>query len=91
MPFGGESVGSAARVHLADEMEKRLKHSRMFQRLLTMGGSIDDFGWYIARLKEGSVPHAGCGFGMARIIQWIMGSGDIREAVTFPSNKENVI
>lgn len=91
LPFGGESVGSAARVHLADEMEKRLKHSRMFQRLLTMGGSIDDFGWYIARLKEGSVPHAGCGFGMARIIQWIMGSGDIREAVTFPSNKENVI
>jgi len=91
LPFGGESVGSAARVHLAEEMIARLENSKMFKRLREMGGSLDDFGWYISRLKEGSMPHAGCGFGMARIIQWIMGTGDIREAVTFPSNKATLI
>jgi asparaginyl-tRNA synthetase len=91
LPYGGESVGSAARVHLAEEMETRLLSSRMFKRLKEMGGGIEDFSWYIDQLKKGSVPHAGCGFGMARIIQWLLGSDDIRSAVTFPSNKESLI
>jgi len=91
LPFGGESVGSAARVHLADEMVARLKNSKMFKRLEKMGGNLEDFSWYIEQLKKGSVPHAGCGFGMARIIQWVMGATDIKEAVTFPSNKAVII
>ena len=91
LPFAGEAVGSAARVHIAEEMVRRLEHSKMFKRLEQMGGSLDDFSWYVDRLKEGSVPHAGCGFGMSRIIQWIMGTTDIREAVTFPSNKGGII
>ena len=91
LPFGGESVGSAARVHLADEMVARLKNSKMFKRLEKMGGNLEDFSWYIEQLKKGSVPHAGCGFGMARIIQWVMGATDIKEAVTFPSNKAAII
>jgi len=91
LPFGGESVGSAARVHLADDMVARLKNSKMFKRLEKMGGSLEDFSWYIEQLKKGSVPHAGCGFGMARIIQWVMGATDIKEAVTFPSNKAAII
>ena len=91
LPFGGEAVGAAARVHLADEMLKRLQNSRMFKRLRELGGGLDDFAWYIDKLKEGSVPHAGCGFGLARIIQWILGTTDIKEAVTFPSNKAVII
>jgi len=91
LPFGGEAVGSAARVHLADEMVKRLTNSRMFKRLKEQGGGLEDFHWYIDKLKEGNLPHAGCGFGMARIIQWIIGTDDIREAVTFPTNKEGII
>ena len=91
LPYGGEAVGSAARVHSADEMVARLKHSKMFKRLQQMGGGLEDFAWYVNQLKKGSVPHAGCGFGMARIIQWIMGTTDIKEAVTFPSNKAGII
>lgn len=91
LPFGGEAVGSAARVHMAEEMVRRLKHSKMFKRLEQMGGSLDDFAWYIEQLKKGSVPHAGCGFGISRITQWIMGNTDIREAVTFPSNRATII
>ncbi len=91
LPFAGEAVGSAARVHSAEEMKKRLLHSRMFKRLEQMGGSLEDFGWYIAQLERGSVPHAGCGFGISRITQWILGTTNIKEAVTFASNKNNII
>lgn len=91
LPFAGEAVGSASRVHEALEMKQRLLHSKMFKRLEDMGGSIEDFSWYINRLETGSVPHAGCGFGMSRINQWIMGSTNICEAVTFPSNKATLI
>lgn len=91
LPYGGEAVGSAARVHLPDEMVRRLINSRMYKRLKELGGGLSDFQWYVDELKKGSVPHAGCGFGMARIIQWILGEEDIRQAVTFPSNKEKII
>jgi len=92
LPFGGESVGSAARVHNVEVMVDRLKKSRMFNRLLSKGGSFEDFGWYVKKLKtEGGVPHAGCGFGMARILQWVLGETDIRNAVTFPSTRATII
>lgn len=91
LPYGGEAVGSAARVHLPEEMVKRLVNSRMFKRLKELGGDLSDFQWYVDELKKGSVPHAGCGFGMARIIQWVLGEEDIRQAVTFPSNKDRII
>jgi len=92
LPFGGEAVGSAARAHEAEILQSRLKNSRMYKRLLERGGSLADFEWYINQVKtNGAIPHAGCGFGMARVIQWLLGEHDIRNAVTFPSNKEVLI
>ncbi len=91
LPMAGESVGAAARVHEAAELERRLKHSRMFKRLQGMGGDISDFQWYLSRIGSGSVPHAGCGFGMSRIIQWIRGSESIMDGTTFPLNRETLI
>lgn len=92
LPYGGEAVGAAARVHEPEAMIRRLKNSRMFQRLLEKGGSINDFGWYIEQLKiNRSVPHAGCGIGLARVVKWLMGESDIRNCVSFASNKETLI
>lgn len=92
LPMAGESVGSAARVHDGVELERRLKNSRMFKRLQGMGGDISDFEWYLSRIQgDGSVPHAGCGFGMSRIIQWIRGSESIMDGTTFPLNRETLI
>lgn len=91
LPTAGEAVGSAARVHTAAEMKQRLLNSRMFKRLEQMGGSLHDFDWYIAQLEAGSVPHAGCGFGISRITQWILDTADIKQAVTFASNKKSII
>lgn len=92
LPYGGEAVGSAARVHEIDVLVDRLENSKMFARLERRGGGIDDFSWYIDSVREnGAVPHAGCGFGMARVLQWIRGVDDIRDAVTFAQNKEMLI
>ena len=92
LPFGGESVGAAARVHTLDELINRLKNSKMYKRLEKKGGDISDFEWYIDHIKtNGAVPHAGCGFGMSRILQFIAGKTDITDAVTFPANKGQII
>jgi len=92
LPYGGESVGAAARVHEPEIMVRRLKNSRMFKRLLTKGGSINDFSWYIEQIKtNGSVPHAGCGIGLARVVKWLLGESDIRNCVAFVSNRESLI
>ncbi len=91
LPIAGESVGSAARVDDPKTLVYRLEHSKMYKRLVSLGGSMDDFKWYIDRANEKMVPHAGCGFGMSRILRWIANTDDIKKAVTFPSNQEHII
>lgn len=91
LPISGESVGSAARVDDPETLVYRLTNSRMYNRLLKMGGDMEDFEWYVNRSKEKMVPHAGCGFGMSRILKWIAGKDDIKQAVTFASNQHQII
>ena len=91
LPIAGEAVGSAARIDDAKTLVERLERSKMFDRLKKLGGNLDDFAWYIERSKEKMVPHAGCGFGMSRILRWIANTDDIKKAVTFPSNQEQII
>jgi asparaginyl-tRNA synthetase len=92
LPFGGEAVGAAARVDSLEVLIARLENSKMYQRLVEKGGDLQDFEWYIEHLKKhGTIPHAGCGFGLSRIMQWIGGFDDITKAVSFPSNKGCII
>lgn len=91
LPLGGEAVGAAQRVHKFDELKWRLENSRMFKRLVKKGGGWEDFEWYLERTKEKSVPHSGCGFGISRILKFIIGEKDIKKVVVFPSNQENII
>ena len=91
LPFGGEAVGAAQRVHEFNKLKWRLEHSRMFERLKKKGGELEDFNWYLQKVKEKSIPHAGCGFGIGRILKFLQGKEDIREAITFPSNQEILI
>lgn len=92
LPFAGEAVGAAARIYDLKTLKQRLTNSRMFKRLTAKGGTLNDFAWYIENLENsGSLPHAGCGFGMSRILQWVRASDNITECVTFPSNRGNLI
>ncbi len=92
VPYGGECVGSAARVWQLSEFRKRLYQSLMFQRLKQKDPAAKDgFSWYLGMLKRfPSHPHAGCGFGMSRIFQYLLAEKDITQAVTFPSNRARI-
>lgn len=53
--------------------------------------ALSNFQWYFDNIqRHGMVKHAGCGFGMSRILQAIWGSDDIRKCVTFPVNRETI-
>jgi aspartyl/asparaginyl-tRNA synthetase len=89
VPFGGECVGSASRVHTYQEFHNRLVNSLMFKRLLEKDpNALQGFSWYLGMLENfPSFPHTGCGFGMSRIFQFLLQKTDITQVVTFASNR----
>lgn len=91
LPVGGEAVGAAQRVHKLEELKWRLKNSRMFKRLKEKGGRLADFDWYFQKIKEKSIPHSGCGFGIGRILKFLKAEKDIRKVITFPLNQKSII
>jgi asparaginyl-tRNA synthetase len=63
----------------------------MLKQLIENGGSINDFNWYLEFYKlHGGTPHAGCGIGLNRATQYVLGSNDIRASIVFPMNKETM-
>jgi asparaginyl-tRNA synthetase len=92
LPFSGEAVGAAEREYEYDALLERLKDSTMLKQLIENGGSIHDFDWYLKFYRKyGGVPHAGCGIGLNRVTQFVLGSDDIRTTTVFPLNKESLI
>jgi asparaginyl-tRNA synthetase len=92
LPFGGEAVGAASREYRADRLYKRLEESQMLKQLVVRGGSISDFEWYIdVYRKYETVPHAGCGIGLNRVTQFVLGVNDIRMCTAYPLNRETLI
>ena len=91
LPLAGEAAGGAEREFRYEKLIKRLRESSMFKMLLERGGSEKDFEWYLEFWKEheGTL-HSGCGIGISRVVQSIIGSNDIRVATPFVMNKNNL-
>jgi asparaginyl-tRNA synthetase len=53
------------------------------------GLNPDDYWWYLELRKFGSVPHAGFGLGLERLVQFITGLPNIREVIPFPRTPGN--
>ncbi len=49
-----------------------------------------DFQWYIDKVAAHGVPHAGCGFGMNRVVQSLMGASMIEDIDAFPVTYANL-
>lgn len=45
---------------------------------------IEAFGWYLDLRRFGSVPHAGFGLGLERLVTWICKLPHVRESIPFP-------
>ncbi|MCW2961595.1 MAG: hypothetical protein JWM90_1982 [Thermoleophilia bacterium] len=92
LPFAGESAGAAEREHEHDTIAERLRSSSMYERLLEHGAKDEDFAWYLDAHKDKEIPlHSGAGIGMARLAQFVLGVDDIRDAVPFIVNRDNLL
>jgi asparaginyl-tRNA synthetase len=56
----------------------------MKQRLEDQGEDIDNYDWYFDLRRFGSVPHAGYGLGVERLVAWICNLETIKDAIPFP-------
>jgi aspartyl/asparaginyl-tRNA synthetase len=64
----------------------------MFKQLVERGGSIEDFEWYLEFYKNHRCLHSGCGIGLNRVTQFLLGTDDIRATTAaFPMNKESIL
>ena len=71
----GEIVGGSERSLDVEDMEKRLRAD---------GEDPADYKFYMDTRKYGSVPHSGYGVGVERVISWICGLENIKDAIPFP-------
>lgn len=71
----GEIIGGSERDTNIKEMEKVLREQ---------GDDPKNYDWYLDSRRFGSVPHAGFGMGVERIVSWICGLDNIKDAIPFP-------
>jgi asparaginyl-tRNA synthetase len=71
----GEIVGGGQRIHDLALLERRLAEHKL---------PPEAFDWYLDLRRYGSVPHAGFGMGVERVVAWICGLEHIRETIAFP-------
>ncbi len=70
----GEIVGGSERSLDIKDMSERLAKE----------GNPEDYDWYFDLRKYGSVPHSGYGVGVERVLRWICGLENIKDAIGFP-------
>ncbi len=75
VPGIGEIVGGSQREERYDVLEARM---------LAAGIELADYAWYMDLRRYGSVPHSGFGLGFERLVQFVTGMANIREAIAFP-------
>ncbi len=74
-PGIGEIIGGSQREERLDVLDARMKK---------MGLVPEHYWWYRDLRKYGSVPHAGFGLGFERLLVYICGLSNIRDAIPYP-------
>lgn len=75
VPGVGEIIGGSQR-------EDRL--DTLLARMAAQGLNEADYWWYTDLRRFGSVPHAGFGLGLERMVQYASGMANIRDVVPYP-------
>jgi asparaginyl-tRNA synthetase len=71
----GEIIGGGQRIHDHDLLLRRIEEHNLPK---------EAFDWYLDLRKYGSVPHAGFGMGIERVVAWLCGLEHVRETTAFP-------
>ncbi|MBI1973746.1 asparagine--tRNA ligase [Candidatus Micrarchaeota archaeon] len=72
---GEEIIGGSLRDPSIGEMKRALEEK---------GEKVDKYEWYFDTRRYGSVPHCGFGMGVERVVRWLAGLDNIRDAIPFP-------
>lgn len=75
VPGVGEIIGGSQREHRLDVLETRFAEC---------GLDPEEYWWYLDLRRYGSVPHAGFGLGLERMILLLTGMQNIRDVIPFP-------
>jgi asparaginyl-tRNA synthetase len=81
VPRIGEIIGGSQREERLDVLEPRLQES---------GLDPAAYWWYLDLRRFGTVPHAGFGLGLERVVQFMTGMQNIRDVIPFPRTPRNV-
>ena len=71
----GEIIGGGQRLDDYDLLLSRIRALNLPQ---------DAFEWYLDLRRYGTVPHAGFGMGIERVVGWICGLEHVRETIPYP-------
>jgi asparaginyl-tRNA synthetase len=71
----GEIVGGSSRETDIGRLTNRLVASRV---------NLEEYSWYVDLRRYGSVPHAGFGLGVERLLRWVTRTEHIRDTTPFP-------
>lgn len=79
-PKVGEIIGGSQREERLDVLEQRMQEQ---------GLNPADYWWYLDLRRFGTVPHAGFGLGLERVLQLVTGMTNIRDVIPFPRTPGN--
>jgi len=77
----GEIIGGGQREDDLETLERRIQEHDL---------PAEAFGWYLDLRRYGSVPHAGFGMGIERMVAWLCGLHHVRETIPFPRMLERL-
>jgi asparaginyl-tRNA synthetase len=80
VPKVGEIIGGSQREERLDVLEARMKEQDL---------DPESYWWYLDLRRYGTVPHAGFGLGLERVLQFITGMQNIRDVIPFPRTPGN--
>ena len=79
VPGVGEIIGGSQREERLDVLDRRLAGKNL----------SDELWWYRDLRRYGTVPHAGFGLGLERLVLYLTGMDNIRDAIPFPRVPHN--
>ena len=71
----GEIIGGSQRVSSYELLSSRIDQHKLPR---------EAFEWYLDLRRYGSVPHAGFGMGIERVVAWVCALDHVRETIPFP-------
>jgi asparaginyl-tRNA synthetase len=80
MPGVGEIMGASETETNPDLLERKMVSSRGVRQVIDLGGSLDDYAWYIAMHRQQSGQQSGFGMGFERVVRYVCGLRSVAEA-----------